>query len=102
VFVDCRDLSGPIHGEAVFPGGGGLPAEVGADQVAVWIDFCDRWQTEPSVGAPREDEEFEVGAIRPVQVGVDAAEARAWTRRSPTSPTTRPNSDSGSGCGAAT
>lgn len=59
--------------------GGGLPAEAGADQLVVRIDFGDEPRTEPIVGAPVEDEEFDVGMIRPVQVGVQTDTARSWT-----------------------
>ncbi|MER7009617.1 DUF4240 domain-containing protein [Dactylosporangium sp. NPDC000555] len=112
VYVECRDLANPIHGENIHADGstepfvsylppkyvpwnlveelvmmfskvvtlnGGLPAEVGAVQLVVTIDFGDDQQLEPVVGEPAEDDEYHVGMVRPVHVTVDAAEARHWT-----------------------
>ncbi|MFC5007338.1 DUF4240 domain-containing protein [Dactylosporangium cerinum] len=112
VYVDCRDLADPIHGEKFHEDGstepfvsylppkyiswdlieelvlrfskvvtlnGGLPAEVGAVQLAVTIDFGDEHQLDPVVGEPAEDDEYDVGLVRPVHVTVNAEEARHWT-----------------------
>lgn len=112
VYVECRDLSEPIHGEEIHFDGtavpvveyptptyiphslvehlvtrfsklialnGGLPVEIGADQLQVIINFGPGWQIEPVVGAPVDDDVF--GTVRPIEVSVNADEAGQWSAR---------------------
>jgi hypothetical protein len=63
----------------VVAGAGGLPPELDALQVQVFVEFGEEWDTAPRVSEPMEDPELGVPRVRQVRVGVDDADAQAWS-----------------------